>query len=76
MTWSYGVVVTKHDEEEWYAVHELFHDEGDKVSWTAEPVTFEADSMDDLEAMLDMALKDVRQAKVDDTLVVHVKADK
>lgn len=65
MIWRYGVVKTTADNGETiYAIHELFFEEDGAVSWTAEPVTFEADTLKDLTAQITMAAKDISMCRL------------
>ena len=63
MKWNYGVVRTVDDGVEMFSVHEIFHDEDGGKSWTAEPVTFVADTLAELEEVVRTALNDVKSAK-------------
>ena len=63
MTWNYRILVrtsTRPGGEDYFAVHEVFYDyDGDiPNSWTAEPVDFGGDTVDEVRKALAQALDD------------------
>jgi hypothetical protein len=65
--WRYGLVQTTTKYGACYSVHEVYY-QGEEVienmGWTEEPVTFEADTKEEVEMMLTLALEDIKKYKV------------
>lgn len=61
MTWNFRVL----DHGTHFALHEVHYDEqGTATSWTADPVTFTGDTLDDVITDLERALHDARNRPI------------
>lgn len=65
--WRYGLVQTTTKYGVCYSVHEVYY-QGEEIienmGWTEEPVIFEADTKEEVEMMLTLALEDIKKHKV------------
>lgn len=58
MSWEFRLVHHTQDDQEWYAIHEVYTDDGGKPwSMTEDPVTFVGDSKADVIESLQRALR-------------------
>lgn len=62
IVWGYRIMKHTADEEEHFAVHEVFYsDKGDVESWTADPISISGDSKQEVIASIKQMLGDCRQ---------------
>lgn len=65
MTWNYRLVRTVFEDEEYFAVHEVYYNEaGEPIMMTERPATFGGDSPEEAIQALEMALKDAQSRPV------------
>lgn len=61
MTWDYRVIKRDKDKNPSFAIHEVFYDEaGEIMTWTAEPVGVEGDSLKEVKDQLEYMRKDIK----------------
>jgi hypothetical protein len=55
MTWNHRVLKTKDgvDGSDWYAIHEVFYEDGKPRSYTANPIDVSGESIDDIRWVLE-----------------------
>ena len=53
MSWSYRIVKKQNGDAEWYGIHEVYYDgDGKPTACTEDPITLDAESMEDFDWML------------------------
>lgn len=62
MSWNYRILVSETNGEDYYAIHEVFYDDGGNPNgWTQEPIDFGGDSVLSVYSALRMAYLDIRR---------------
>lgn len=67
MGWNYRVLRHKHEDEEWFAIHEVYYnDKGEPDSCTVDPVDVRSrEGVEGIRAILDMMHKAIGQPVLD-----------
>lgn len=64
MHWNNRIMRHKHPNGDYYQIHEVYYD-GDKKSWTVEPIVPFGETVDELIEHLEMMLRDAKKCKED-----------
>jgi len=65
MTWNYRIVKHKHDDDTWYAIHEVYYDDGKVDSVTFDPISVVADSEIGISDVLIMMIEAIEKDTLD-----------
>lgn len=56
MSWNYRIIKRTYEDDDYYELHEVYYEEGNKFSWTVDAICPYGETVEELRSNIDMML--------------------